>query len=308
MIENVIIAGSGPAGCTAALYTARAGLAPLVLEGSAPGGQLTVTTEVENYPGFPDGVTGPALMELMKRQAERFGARFEAESVQAVDFSGQPLRLSLESGRAVEGRTVILATGATARWLGLESEQALRGKGVSACATCDAAFFKNVPVAVLGGGDTAMEEALFLARFASRVFLVHRRKEFRASRIMAERVLAHPKIETVLESTVEEVLDPARGAVTGLRLKQAGTGETRVLPVSGLFVAIGHEPNTAAFKGQVELDGTGYIVTRGARTSAAGVFACGDAQDPVYRQAVTAAGTGCMAALEATRFLEGVGL
>lgn len=304
MNESLLIVGSGPAGCAAALYAARAGLDPLVLEGLAPGGQLTTTTEVENYPGAADGVTGPALMERMKAQAERFGARFEAASVQRVDFSASPYRLDLEDERRLAARTVIVATGATARWLGLPSEQALRGKGVSACATCDGAFFRNVPVAVVGGGDSAMEEALFLTRFASRVYLVHRRDAFRASRIMGERVLAHPRIEPVWNATVEEVLDPARQAVTGLRLRDTRTGALRLLAVNGVFVAIGHAPNTAPFRGQLAMDANGYLVTRGVQTDVPGVFACGDVQDSVYRQAVVAAGTGCMAALEAIRFLE----
>ena len=309
MIEKIIVAGSGPAGCTAALYAARAGLAPLVLEGLEPGGQLTTTTDVENFPGFPDGVTGPELMDLMKRQAERFGARFVFSAVKASDFSRRPLRLVLDDDTALESHAVILATGASARWLDLDSEQALRGKGVSACATCDGAFFKNVPVAVVGGGDTAMEEAIFLTRFASRVFLIHRRKEFRASRIMAERVLSHPKIETILDTVVEGVLDPAIQTVTGLRLRPAAGGGIRVLPIGGLFVAIGHEPNTAPFRGQLDLNEVGYIRTHGGvLTSVEGVYAAGDVQDPVYRQAVAAAGAGCMAALEATRYLEKAGL
>ncbi len=308
MIEKMVIAGSGPAGCTAALYAARAGLAPLVLEGNAPGGQLVITTEIENFPGFPAGVTGPELMDLMKRQAERFGARFVSGAVKAADFSSRPLRLTMEDGQAFQAHTVILALGASARWLGLDSEQALQGKGVSACATCDGAFFKNVPVAVIGGGDTAMEEALFLTRFASRVFLVHRRKEFRASQIMVDRVLAHPKIEAVLDAVPEEILDVAKQTVTGLRVRNTKSGETRVLPVGGVFVAIGHEPNTVPFRGQLELDEAGYIRTRGILTTVEGVYAAGDVQDPVYRQAIVAAGAGCMAALEATRFLERAGL
>jgi thioredoxin reductase (NADPH) len=308
MPEKVIVAGSGPAGCTAALYAARAGLAPLVIEGLEPGGQLTTTTEIENYPGFPGSVTGPELMDLMKRQAERFGARFVFGSVKASDFSSRPLKLIMDDDRVLEAHTVILATGASARWLGLDSEQALRGKGVSACATCDGAFFKNLPVAVIGGGDTAMEEALFLTRFASRVFLVHRRNEFRASQIMIDRALAHPKIEAVLDSVTEEVLDVSLKTVTGLRLRHAKSGESRLLPVGGVFVAIGHEPNTAPFRGQVELNEVGYVRTRGVLTNVDGVYAAGDVSDPVYRQAVAAAGAGCMAALEATRFLEKAGL
>ncbi|MFO7535539.1 MAG: thioredoxin-disulfide reductase [Kiritimatiellia bacterium] len=308
MLEKMIIVGSGPAGCTAALYAARAGLKPLVLEGLEPGGQLTTTTEIENFPGFPEAVTGPELMDRMKRQAERFGARFQAAAVTGSDFSKRPLRLFLEPEQTLEGRTVVVAAGASARWLGLESEQALRGKGASACATCDGAFFRNVPVAVVGGGDTALEEALFLTRFASRVFLVHRRREFRASPIMVERALAHPKIEPVLDQVVETVLDVSKNTVTGLALRHVISGERRTLPVGGLFVAIGHEPNTAAFRGQLELNPAGYIRTEGVRTGVAGVYAAGDVRDPVYRQAVVAAGDGCMASLEATRFLEEAGL
>jgi thioredoxin reductase (NADPH) len=308
MIEKMIVAGSGPAGCTAALYAARAGLAPLVIEGHEPGGQLTTTTDIENFPGFPVSVSGPELMDLMKRQAERFGARFVFGAIRASDFSATPLRLVMDDERVLQAHTIILATGASARWLGLPSEQALRGKGVSACATCDGAFFKNVPVAVIGGGDTAMEEALFLTRFASRVFLVHRRREFRASQIMIDRALAHPKIEAVLDSVPEEVLDVSKQTVTGLRVRNAKSGEALVLPVGGVFVAIGHEPNTAPFRGQLELNEAGYIRTRGVLTNVEGVYAAGDVQDPVYRQAVAAAGAGCMAALEATRFLERAGL
>jgi thioredoxin reductase (NADPH) len=308
MLEKMIIVGSGPAGCTAALYAARAGLKPLVLEGLEPGGQLTTTTEIENFPGFPEAVTGPELMDRMKRQAERFGARFQPAAVTGCDFSKRPLRLFLEPEQTLEAHTVVVAAGASARWLGLESEQALRGKGVSACATCDGAFFRNVPVAVVGGGDTALEEALFLTRFASRVFLVHRRREFRASPIMVERALAHPKIEPVLDQVVETVLDVSRNTVTGLALRHAISGERRTLPVGGLFVAIGHEPNTAAFRGQLELNPVGYIRADGVRTRVAGVYAAGDVRDPVYRQAVVAAGDGCMASLEATRFLEEAGL
>jgi thioredoxin reductase (NADPH) len=308
MIEKVLVVGSGPAGCTAALYTARAGLEPLVLEGLEPGGQLTTTTEIENFPGFPEGVTGPELMELMKKQAERFGARFEYAAVQACDLSRRPLRLTLEGDRVVESHSLIIASGASAKWLGLPSEQALRGKGVSACATCDGAFFKGVPVAVVGGGDTAMEEAIYLTRFASRVFLIHRRKEFRASQIMIERTLAHPKIEALLDTVVDEVLDVKAGTVNGLRLKHVPSGESRVLPIGGLFVAIGHFPNATPFKGQLAMNEGGYLETDGVRTAIEGVYAAGDVHDHVYRQAIVAAGDGCMAALEATRFLERSGL
>lgn len=303
-MENVVILGSGAAGCTAAIYTARAGLAPLVLEGVQPGGQLTTTSEVENFPGFPDGVDGYALMDSFRKQAERFGARFQAGEVAGANLSKQPLKLTLGDGSAVETRTLIIATGATAKYLGLPSEQALIGHGVSACATCDGAFYKGVPVAVVGGGDTALEEASFLTRFASEVFLVHRRDEFRGSKIMAERVLANPKIRVLWNRVVEEVLDPAKREVTGVRLRDVKTGAIETVPVKGYFSAIGHKPNTDLFRGQLELNEQGYLVTDRTRTRAPGVFAAGDVQDAIYRQAITAAGTGCMAALEAERFLE----
>ena len=306
-MKKVIIVGSGPAGLTAAIYAARAGLEPVVINGLEPGGQLTTTTEVENYPGFPNAVDGNALVGEMKQQADRFGAEFIQQYVTASDFGGETLKLTTDNGEVFESATVIVATGATAMYLGLESEQKLRGKGVSACATCDGAFFRNVPVAVVGGGDTAMEEALFLTRFASKVTIVHRRDELRASKIMAERVTAHEKIEVAWDSVVEEVLDVAKGEVTGLRLKNVKTAAISELPVSGLFLGIGHKPNTDPFKGQLEMDETGYLVTTNTRTNVNGVFAAGDVQDKTYRQAVTAAGSGCMAALEAERFLEAHG-
>lgn len=305
MMEKVVIIGTGPAGLTAALYTARADLKPLVLEGIQPGGQLTTTTEVENYPGFVDGVDGTELVTIMRRQAERFGARFEFADVVSCDFSVRPRRLSLSGGKLIETETVIIATGATAMYLGLESEQRLMGRGVSACATCDGAFFRNVPVAVIGGGDTAMEEALFLARLCSRVTVIHRRDELRASKIMAQRALEHEKIDFVWDSVVDEVL--GENEVTGLRLKNVKTGELSEIEVAGMFVGIGHRPNTEPFAGQLEMDSVGYLVTDNTKTAVPGVFAAGDVQDAVYRQAVTAAGTGCMAALEAERYLEALG-
>ncbi|MFH0879431.1 MAG: thioredoxin-disulfide reductase [Lentisphaerota bacterium] len=306
-MEKVIICGTGPAGFAAAVYTARANLAPLVIDGNQPGGQLTTTTDIENYPGFPAAISGFELMDAMRKQAERFGARFQSGVVTAVDFKSKPLRLTLDSGDTLEAQTVIVATGASAKYIGLPSEQQLIGRGVSGCATCDGAFYKNVPVAVVGGGDTAMEEALFLTRFASKVHLIHRRDEFRASKIMAGRVLAHPKIEVHWNTVVEEVLDPAQKKVTGLKIKNVKTGEISTLAVNAMFAAIGHQPNTAPFQGQLELNEKGYIVTRNTRTNVEGVFASGDVQDAVYRQAVTAAGTGCMAALEAERYLEAKG-
>lgn len=302
-MERVTILGSGAAGFTAAIYTARAGLEPLLVEGPQPGGQLTTTTEVENFPGFPDGIDGFALMDAMRRQAERFGARFRSGVAVAAAFDGPVRRLELDGGEPIETRALIVATGATAKYLGLPSEQALIGHGVSACATCDGAFYRDVPVAVVGGGDTAMEEALFLTRFASRVHVIHRRDAFRASRIMAERVQRHPKIEIHWNHVVEEVRDPAAKQVTGLALRDVKTGAQSELEVAGYFAAIGHRPNTEPFRGLLEMNPAGYLVADRTRTSVPGVYAAGDVQDPVYRQAVTAAGTGCMAALEAERWL-----
>jgi len=305
--EKVVILGTGPAGLTAALYTARADLSPLVVEGIQPGGQLTTTVDVENYPGFEESIDGTSLVGKMRRQAERFGARFVGGEAVAADFSGLPLKVSLSGGEVLESTAVVIATGATAKYLGLESERKLIGRGVSACATCDGAFYRNKAVAVVGGGDTAMEEALFLSRLASSVTLIHRRDRFRASRIMGERVLANDKITVVWDTVVEEVLDVERNEVTGLRLKNVGTGETSRLDVDGVFMAIGHKPNTDPFKGLMDMDEQGFIKTAGAATSVAGAFAAGDVQDRVYKQAVTAAGSGCMAALEVERYLESVG-
>lgn len=303
-MENVVILGSGAAGCTAAIYTARANLQPLLLEGIQPGGQLTTTSEVENYPGFPDGVDGFALMDSLRRQAERFGTRFQSGAVTGADLAGRSLKLTLDDGSVLETRTLIIATGATAKYLGLPSEQALIGHGVSACATCDGAFYKGVPVAVVGGGDTALEEASFLTRFASEVFLIHRRDAFRGSKIMADRVRTNPKIRVLWNRVVEEVLDPAKREVTGVRLRDVKTGGIETVPVKGYFSAIGHKPNTDVFQGQLEMNEQGYLVTDRTKTRVPGVFAAGDVQDAIYRQAITAAGTGCMAALEAERYLE----
>ncbi len=306
-MENVIILGTGAAGLTAAIYTARAGLKPLVIEGLQPGGQLTTTTEVENFPGFPEGVDGTELMNRMRAQAEKFGTRFQFNLVAGSDLSGSPLKITLDDGVVLETHTLIVATGASAKYVGLPNEQKLVGRGVTSCATCDGAFYKNVPVAVVGGGDTAMEEATFLTRFASKVYLIHRRHEFRASKIMSERALNHPKIEVVWNTVVHDVLDVAKNEVTGLKLKNVQTGAISDLDVKALFVAIGHQPNTDAFKGQLDMDDKGYLKTQNTRTNRAGVFAAGDVQDPSYRQAITAAGSGCMAALEAERYLESVG-
>ncbi len=305
-MESIVILGSGPAGYAAAIYLARAGLAPALVEGSQPGGQLTTTNAIENFPGFPDGIDGSALMDRMRGQAERFGLRVLTGEAVGADLRGRPLAVTLEGGRALETRALLICTGASAQYLGLESERRLMGRGVSACATCDGALYRNVPVAVVGGGDTAMEEALFLTRFASKVVLIHRRDAFRASRIMADRVLAHSKIEVRWNSVVHEVFDVEKNEVTGLSLKDVKTGALSSLAVSGLFIAVGHKPNTAIFRGQLDMDERGYLLTRNTRTNVEGVFAAGDAQDPVYRQAVTAAGSGCMAALEVTRFLAGL--
>jgi thioredoxin reductase (NADPH) len=306
-MEKVVIIGTGPAGLTAAIYTARANLKPVVIEGMQPGGQLTTTTDVENFPGFPEGMDGTTLVMKMREQAERFGARFIRGEVTGADFSGKVLKLTLDEGQVLESSTLIIASGARAKYIGIESEEKLMGRGVSACATCDGALYRDVPVAVVGGGDTAMEEALFLTRFASKVSLIHRRNEFRASKIMADRVRTHPKIEIHWDTVVDEVLDVSRNEVTGLRLKNVKTGALNEIPVMAMFAAIGHEPNTRPFKGILTMNEAGYLVTNHTLTNVAGVFAAGDVQDPHYRQAVTAAGTGCMAALEAERYLGSLG-
>ena len=302
-MEQVVIIGSGPAGLTAAIYAARANLAPVVIDGMQPGGQLTQTTDVENFPGFENPVMGTDLVATMRKQAERFGVRFMMDEVSSCDLSGAVKKISLMMGATLESRTVIIATGASARYLGIASEQQLMGKGVSACATCDGSFFRGMAVAVVGGGDTAMEDALYLSRMAAQVTVIHRRDVFRASKIMSDRVLSAPNIDVVWNAVVEEVLDPVKGEVTGLRLKNVKTGEEFERAVQGVFIAIGHTPNTAAFAGQLDLDADGYIVATHTKTSQPGVFAAGDVQDRHYKQAVTAAGSGCMAALEAERFL-----
>lgn len=306
-MEKVIIIGSGPAGLTAAIYSSRAMLSPLMIEGDQPGGQLMITTEVENYPGFEHGVTGPELMAVMRKQAERFGTRFITDNVTKVDFSKRPFQVWVGNQR-YESQSVIISTGASAKLLNLDSEKKYFGKGVSACATCDGAFFKNVVVGVVGGGDTAMEEANFLTRYASKVYVIHRKDQLRASKIMADRAKANPKIEFIWNSEVQEVLGDAKMMKSAL-LKNTVDGSTKEVPMEGLFIAIGHQPNTKIFEGQLKLAETGYIHTKPGTTytSVEGVFAAGDVQDHVYRQAVTAAGTGCMAAIDCERWLEAQG-
>jgi thioredoxin reductase (NADPH) len=303
-IENVIIIGSGPAGLTSAIYAARANLSPLMIEGDQAGGQLMLTTDVENFPGFDHGITGPSLIEVVRKQAERFGTRFITRDVTSVDFSQRPFKVTVGKDTHL-AKTIIISTGASAKYLGLESERKFMNRGVSACATCDGAFYRNVEVGVVGGGDTAMEEASFLTRFASRVYLIHRRDSFRASKVMVDRVMKNPKIEVIWNTEVTEVLGGEKG-MTGLALKNTKTGETSQKALHGLFLAIGHKPNTDLFKGAITLNEVGYIQTKQGTTytNVPGVFAAGDVQDPHYRQAITAAGTGCMAAIDAERWLE----
>jgi len=303
-MRNAVIIGSGCAGLTAAIYTARANLSPLLIRGHEAGGQLSLTTLVENYPGFPKGVQGPELIEMMQKQAEEFGAEFQEGDVTRVDLAKRPFTVEMGS-ETIETRTLIIASGASAKMLGLESERKLLGHGVSTCATCDGFFFRGKPIVVVGGGDTAAEESLFLTRFASEVSVIHRRDQLRASKIMQDRMRRNEKIKFIWNSAVTDVLDVDQGYVTGIKLKNVQTGEERLHPTEGLFIGIGHSPNTELFKGQLEMDDLGYLKThQGSRTSIAGVFAAGDVQDRVYRQAITAAGSGCMAAIDAERFLE----
>jgi thioredoxin reductase (NADPH) len=306
-MHDVVIIGSGCAGNTAAIYTARANLKPVVIQGHEAGGQLSMTTLVENFPGFPEGIDGPLLVENMKKQAEHFGAEFRHGSLLEADLSKRPFRLNIEDDW-METRTLIVASGASARWVGLPSEQKLIGHGVSSCATCDGFFYRGRKIMVIGGGDSAMEEANFLSRFGSEVTLVHRRDQFRASKIMLDRARSNPKITFLTNTVVEEVFDVKQNIVTGVRLHNLATGERWVRDIDGFFVAIGHIPNTAVFKGQIETDPDGYILSKGgARTNIPGVFHAGDVQDRTYRQAITASGAGCMAAMEAERFLEAEG-
>jgi len=303
-MNDVVIIGSGCAGLTAAIYTARANLKPVVLDGHEPGGQLSLTTHVENYPGFPDGIMGPELIENMRKQAQKFGAEFKAGAVTEVDLRQRPFKI-MAGKDTYEAKALIVAAGASARLLGLKGEKELIGRGLSTCATCDGYFFRGKPIAVVGGGDSAMEEANFLSRYASRVYLIHRRNEFRASKIMIDRARANEKVEFVTPAVVEEILAP-EGVVTGVRLRNPETSEKREISLEGVFVAIGHDPNTTVFKGKLETDENGYLIAKhGSLTAIPGVFVAGDVQDHRYRQAVTAAGSGCMAALDAEKFLEG---
>jgi thioredoxin reductase (NADPH) len=305
--RKVIIIGSGPAGLTAALYTARANLKPLLVEGIEAGGQLMLTTMVENWPGFRDGIMGPDLMTEMRVQGERFGTDVMSGNVERVDLRNRPLSIAFADGKTITTDALIIATGASARWLEIGCDRKLSGHGVSTCATCDGYFFRGKPIAVVGGGDSAMEEAIYLTRFASKVTVIHRRDSLRASKIMQDKAFASPKIEFIWDSEIADIKDVQRGEVTGIVVRNVKTGKLTDLPLDGVFIAIGHTPNTALFRGQVELDEAGYIVTHhGTKTSCPGVFAAGDVQDHVYRQAVTAAGSGCMAAIDAERYLDGL--
>jgi thioredoxin reductase (NADPH) len=305
--RKVVIIGSGPAGLTAALYAARANLKPLLIEGLEAGGQLMLTTMVENWPGFHDGIMGPDLMAEMRKQAERFGTETVQGDITRVDLQQRPFTLALADGKTITTDSLIIATGASARWLEIGSDRRLAGRGVSTCATCDGYFFRGKPIAVVGGGDSAMEEAMYLTRFASKVTVIHRRDHLRASKIMQDKAFANPKIEFIWDSEIAEVLDPAKGEVTGIVVRNLKTNARHELPLDGVFIAIGHTPNTSLFSGQIELDPNGYIVTHsGTRTNVPGVFAAGDVQDHIYRQAITAAGSGCMAAIDVERYLDDI--